>query len=809
MYEDIPLQGNLHGVFSQLSIHNEKNIRNLKLELSYRQFLEIHKNEGVKVSWDQPALSGDVYFRQFIFDTLIMPDRINVTLTWKIDSLNNFMEQKTSAVFPSENLLIHLDHFNTDSVLLSPEFELSDKKYKQFIEMTVIVNHYYGYGSIFEKFRRKQNNKRGVNPVISYLEVKRALLYEQRLNIENSLNLRNNDPEKLLQLIKRTRRIETRRRTLAKQFVNKGSLKGMDSLFAESLVKLSVDYLTTSKLYQPYIAASYEQMALLVDDKETFNFYQSLCDAVDEDSQAHTPNKVFNEFIAQSNSFEQSGEYVYSLLMLDNAALWSKHIKGEFPEIIFLNQLGNTIDGMLASYLRVAAAGFKSGNLKMSERYLDEAKKLLDKEIKKYPGLNKKEFPRFHHALFDVIRAELDNKMYKPAIDLMFRFRETNFDEEETSALNAYKKQALNGLLLQKVIAAQTAENNSYQEEAYNHMMNIKSFLAVNSVYLNDDSIADSALREVAKSMVKYYIDKGEGELKRSNEIDAMESFGKAFELQRNFINSPNVKLQRLMNKTSIAWLQNKIEEAELLVWSNKMVAANNLYSDIIQDQIHYHLEKNTEINKSIALLKQKMDNRKCVNAQYAVSNYLQVAQNRIKSNKWLEAAESFDAAGKIIHRSKGCATDTVLYKKLDKSYGKVLAYSLELERLKNNMAAYGYKTVWQEYAALDAYYEQHHLMQFKAEKLGLFELLKRKNDPEKVSMVVRWYLNQENSVQAYRYLALLKTMKWKKLKVNELQVEVARKMAVQISPAEFDKMVDVNDKWFRSLIKTYRTAIQ
>ena len=809
MYENIPMQGNLHGVFSQLSIHNEKNIRNLKLELSYRQFLEIHKNEELKVSWDQPALSGDVYFRQFNFDTLIIPDRINVTLTWKTDSLNNLMEQKTRAVFPSKNLLIHLDHFNSDSVLLNPEFELSDKKYKQFLKMTVIVNHYYGYGSIFEKFRRKQYNKPGVNPVISYLEVNRALLNEQRLNIENSLNLRNNDPEKFLQQIKKVRRIEIRRRTLAKQFVNKGNIEGMDSLFAESLVKLSVDYLTASKMFQPYIAASYEQMALLVDDKETFNFYQSLCDAIDKDSWSHAANIVFVKFIAQSSRFEQSGEYVYSLLMLDNAALWSQRVKGEYPEIIFLNQLGNTIDGMLASYLRVAAAGFKSGNLKMSERYLDEAKRLLDKEILKYPNLKEKELLRFHHELFDVIKVELDNKMYKPAIDLMFRFRETIFDEEEISVLNAYKKQALNGLLLQKVIAAKTAENNGYQEEAYNYMMNIKSFLAVNSNYLNDDSIAGLTLKEVAKSLVDYYIDKGEGELKRNNETGAMESFGKAFELQRNFIDSPNVKLQRLMNKTSIAWLQNKIEEAELLVWSNKMVAANNLYSDIIQDQMHYHLEDNTEINKSIVLLKQKMDNRKCVNAQYAVSNYLQVAQNRINSDKWLEAAESFDAAGKIIHRSKRCVTDTVLYKKLDKSYGKVLAYSLELQKLKNNMAAYGYEAVWQEYADLDAYYEQHHLMQFKAEKPGLFELLKRKNDPEKVSMVVRWYLNQENSVQAYRYLTLLKSMKWKKLKVNELQVEVARKMAVQISPAEFDKMVDVNDKWFRPLIKTYWAAIQ
>jgi len=809
MYENIPLQGNLHGVFSQLSIHNEKNIRNLKLKLSYRQFLEIYKNEGVKVSWDQPSLSGDVYFRQFNFDSLIMPDRINFTLTWKTDTLNKLMEQKASTVFPSKNLLIQFDHFNTDSVLLSPEFKLSDKKYKQFIKMTVIVNHYYGYGSVFERFRRKQSNKQGVNPVISYLEVNRALLYVQRSNIENFLNLRSYDPEKFLQLIKKTRRIETRRRTLAKQFVNRGSIKGMDTTFAESLVKLSVDFLTASKLFQPYIAASYEQMAQLVDDAETFNFYQSLCDAIDKDSGAHTPKKVFNEFIAQSNRFEQSGEYVYSLLMLDNAALWSKHIKGEYPHLFFLNQLGNTLDGMLASYLSVAAAGFKSGNLKMSERYLDEAKKLLVKEIKKYPALREKELPHFHHELFDVIRAELDNKMYKPAIDLMFRFRETNFSEEELSALYAYKKQAHYGLLLQKIAAVQTAENNGYQEEAYNQLMNINNFLTVNPLYLNDDSIADSALKEVTKPLINYYVNKGEDELKRSNGTDAMESFGKAFELQRIFMDSLNDKLQRLMNKTSVAWLKNKIEEAELLVWSNKMVAANNLYSDIIQGQIHYHLENNTEINKSIAILKQKMDNRKCVNAQYAVSNFLQVAQNRINADKWLEAAQSFEKAGKIIHRSKGCAIDTVLYKKLDKSYGKVLAYSLELQKLKNDMAAYGYKAVWQEYAALDAYYERHCLMQFKAEKPGLFELLKRKNDPEKVSMVARWYLDHENSVQAYRYLTLLKTMKWKKLNVNELQVEVARKMAVQIPPTEFDKMVDVNDKWFRPLIKTYRVAIQ
>ncbi len=46
--------------------------------------------------------------------------------------------------------------------------------------------------------------------------------------------------------------------------------------------------------------------------------------------------------------------------------------------------------------------------------------------------------------------------------------------------------------------------------------------------------------------------------------------------------------------------------------------------------------------------------------------------------------------------------------------------------------------------------------------------------------------------------------MKWNKSKVKELQVEVVRKMAVQILPGEFAKMVDTTDKWLQPLIKIY-----
>jgi len=51
--------------------------------------------------------------------------------------------------------------------------------------------------------------------------------------------------------------------------------------------------------------------------------------------------------------------------------------------------------------------------------------------------------------------------------------------------------------------------------------------------------------------------------------------------------------------------------------------------------------------------------------------------------------------------------------------------------------------------------------------------------------------------------------MKWNKSKVKELQVEVARKMAVQILPGEFAKIVDTKDKWLQPLIKIYRTSNQ
>lgn len=807
-YDNIPKQGNLHGVLSQLSIHNEKNISNLKLILSYRQFLEIRKGKGIKISQDDVSLFGDIYFRKFNLDTLITPDLANLTIKWKADSLSQEKEIQVKTGFPVKNLMVPINHFTADSVAVTAAFELSDTKYRQFVKTASVVNHYYGYGSLLKNIKSHRSEHSDMMPVISYLEVNRALVYIQKMNMKEVLNLNQYDPEKFQQLLKKVKRIEVRRQTLARQFVKKGSLNGQDSLFAKAMVNLSVYYLEQSRKFQPFMAASYKQMAQLVDDEKCFGYYQNLCAAIDKQDGAQAATAVFNQFVAQAGRYQQMGKYFGSLLMLDNAALWAKRMPVVESQTLFIDQLNSTIDGMLASYLKVAAAGFKNGNLKMGEGYLQDAEHLLNKETTKYPALKDKALLLFREELFNVVKAEMANKLYQPVIDLIFRFKEVGNGMIEDS-LRWYQSEAYNGLLLQNIKAAQTAANNGYIDEAYGRLINLKSFMETNASFLHDDSTNIIQLERVSELLIEQLINRGRDEMKQGSDKKAMESYGKAFMLQQNFIVAPNPELDSLINNSAVIWLQNKIQQAELLVWAKKMPEAINLYSEIVSDQIYYHLENHKEINNSIIQLKQKMDNRKCVDARYAISNYLQVAQNRIKSKKWSEAAEVISAASLIVNQSKSCDLDTALLHKLNKTYGDVLSYVKKLKVLKNQMRAYGYQSVWKAYASLDSFYERNQLAKFDVEPPGFIELLKKRNNPEEVSSVVRWYLMEDNSTQVFRYLLLFKKMNWKKSKVKALQLEVARKMAVQISSGEFDKMVDTTDKWLQPLIKTYHAANQ
>jgi len=806
MYKNIPLQSNLHSVFSQLSIHNEKNIRRLKQVLAFRQIVE-EQPESVKINWDNIALSGDVHFRDFNFDTLMMPDVVTVSLQWYDNKTGLQMQQDYKTSFPGKFHLFNPENYHGEEVSVKLQFELSNTKYKQFVNAIAIANHYYGYYSVLEYIKNSNSRKEGVGPLLDYIETQRVLYNIQQLGIINFLRLKQDDPVKLIPLINKTKRQEIRKRTLAKQQLAKG-VKELNpaKTFAKGLVDLSVNYLNGKNRYQPYISASYEQMALLVDDDRIFQFYNKVCDKLDESGVDVTAQIVFDEFIAQAHSYEQSEAFAYSLLMLDNAQLWASRMPKVNSDSALLIQLSQTIDGMMASYLRVASAGFKVGNREMGNRYLTKAEDLYKSETALYSGISYENLPRFKEAFFQVTEAEIDLDHFQIALDLLYKFKDLCYCLDDNDRLFTLYAEAYSGLMDQHISSAQIALSNGYIDETYNRMLIIRDFKEEQNQYFKECKERFEKLEVVAEELVSHYTQQGRDFMQQRKNKEAMDSFAKALAMQNGFLNEPNEELFELIKQNAVPILLNKIEEAELLVWANKLEEAEGLYDEIVEEQAFYHQESNPVIMDKVVALKQKMNKRHCVDAQYKLSDYTQIIQNRVSSGKWKEVADNMQKAERLVSNNKSCKLDTALYFELKQKYGTVAEYSVNYYRISSQLLAYGFDDVWKEYADLDSFYQNNNLSEFGVDAPGFYRVVESQHNSGKSIAVIRYYLEQENSLQALRYLFLLKDAGVSGNEVNQIQAEVGRKMAVQISEEQYEKAVDTNDKWLQPLIKTYRS---
>ena len=798
-----------HQLFSMLSVNNEKNINSLQLTVSYRQFVENSK-QGVKVSWKDVAITGDTRFRDFAFDTLLMPDKVLVTFTWPSKNSNQLLKQQFEASFPATNLLFNLQGYEGEGLTIKVDFAMSKVKYSHFVNMAGLANHYYGFYSVLTNILNHKNAE-GRMVLLNYLELHRALYSIDHLKLIQLLRLKIRDPEKLLPLIKRAARLETRERTLSKKQLNKSKPGFREGEVANGLADLSVKYLTNESRYQPYLAASYELMAKLTNDPETVAFYKMLCNrfAAVENDGTGLCQLVFNAFLNRAEQYNTSEQYSFAMIMLDNAQLWSQVVKNVVEQPVFGNRLNSVLDGMMTSYLKVAAAGYRTGNRAMGLRYEKKADDLFKKISHKYPEIVRNSQPRFQSMLVRLAKDELSKNQTQSMLDMFFRFRYLNFSPQEKNAVFEMKSQAYQKLCLQYIGLAETALNSGNIDEAYKRMKTVKDYCSLRSNYVKNNKTVDKRLEKTAYGLILEFIQRGEILLDRGESDRAMQNFSTALGLQNDFLSYRLTRLDELMAQTAVPVILSEIEKAELEVWANKMEEAKKHYNRIVAFQNRYFLEQNPKVNSKVSQLREMLENRVCVDARYSLSNYLQVAQNRIKQEKWEEAAVALDKAEKLIRGKRNCPLDTTMILGLRYRYRFALAYAVRYDSVTDRLYAYGYEKVWKQLAALDAFYAMHKLDLLGVKPSGQYRILKSQQNPNNVKRVVKYYLSKGDAGQALRYLMLLKDFGVSSRQTKPLQIELAKSMAGQLSESRFRRVVDTNDEWLQPLVKTYTGLIR
>ncbi len=797
---------NLHSLFSMLSVNNEKNINSLHLLLSYKQSIK-NTVRGVSISWQDVSLSGDTFFRDFPFDTLLLPDRALITITWSSEGENQMLKQQFWVSFPATNLLFTLRGYHGNEVTVQTDFDISKAKYQRFIAAAGVANHYYGFHSVLTNIL-KSKNKESDEVTVNYLEVNRALYQIQKLHLVTKLHLKAHDPEKLLPLLAKARRYKTREKTLSFKKMTQPITNAEEENMDRKLSGLSVTYLSDQNKYQPYMAASYQLMARLVHDEETDTFYNKLCGNFTHQNRGDVNlcQRVFDEFLAQANLYRQSEQYPFAMIMLDNAALWAEMAPGVTEEPAFSAGLNGVLDGMMTSYLKVAAASYRVGNRLMGMRYVAKADNLYRKISANHRGKVFGNLPLFQSTLVQLAKNEVVSKNFQAMLDLFFQFRYLSYTPQQKKDIFNLKSLAYQRLYHQYIRSAQTALDNGYIDEALQRMQTVKSYRQLRKEFVAGNKQANEEIEKIAYGLILEFIQQGEILMDKGKHDEAMDHFSTALELQNDFLHYRIKRLDDLMNQTAIPVILHEIEKVKLEVWANKMDVAQLHYQKIITFQQKYFLEQNSEVSAKVNELNEMLKNRGCVDAEYSLKNYLEVAQNRIRVHKWREALETMNSAQKLIQSHQNCQLDTLMITGLQYRYRYTFTYVSKYEKVKADLYAYGYEKVWHQLATLDAYYVNHKLDLWGVTPSGQYQILKRQQSRNNVERVVKYYLSADNSLQAFRYLLLLKELGLSERETKALQVEVGRKMVVQLSPEKFSNVVDGNNDWLEPLIKTYQT---
>jgi hypothetical protein len=340
-------------------------------------------------------------------------------------------------------------------------------------------------------------------------------------------------------------------------------------------------------------------------------------------------------------------------------------------------------------------------------------------------------------------------------------------------------------------------------------MQELKNFKKLNNRYIVVDSDTKEKEEKLAYGLILEYIQQGEILMDKGKSRQAMENYSIALGLQEDFLSYHIDRLDELINKTALPVLLKNIEEAELKIWANKMEEAGILYNRILKDIAFYHLERNSEVKTKVDELGKKLENRKCVDAKYSLSNYMQVVQNRIRSGKWNEAAIAMKKAEAIILNNKPCKLDTVEYIHLKSLYGEAVYYSGKYAETINRLYAYGYASVWKELAGLELYYQRHRLSGLGVPAPQLYQLVKSQQNAGNTKKLTEYFLSKGDGLTAFRYLMLLKNSGLPKRELKELQVKVGVSLASQVSAEQLDHLTKNDAKWLQPLIEAYRSSIQ
>lgn len=832
-YKTFPAGSNGSNIIASLSSNNVTNLYHVNIDVNADLFIQLHKAQfgqlSANINLINFHLNGETHFRDFVLDTLLMPDVIE-------GNLNVYYRNE---IIVSQPWLLgvragHVRMFIPDTIRFNPKkirielelkgFNYSDERYALYQEKTNLINTYYAFTAVLSNmldYYKRNGLNNDQNPSYLFLaweEIQRVNNYVYNYHFYNKLNLGVYDPADFITYYDKSIRLQ-RRATTLKSWVNRSKIKGVledKDEFSKGFAGLSEKYLAMARDHQPYIAAGFAEVARVITSEHVKDMLQeagNLYDVFQKVDSVSTVQTIYNHFVSMAGQKLSEQRYVATLDLLYNADIlqgWFSTInKSTRYDPIYVN----TIDGLMTSYLKVATMAYKSETFSMAEMYYQKAVDVYEVHKNNLNGekLASEAFLDFIEQQTELSYKMIKDEEYFKAIIVLNKANEIieqqNLIRNKSKIDSAYRLSYL-GIYDKKLDSIQHLLDEHRPDEALLVMNETNALSEQQNKYLQD--VNKLHFRILASALFETYYKQGEMLMNGENADQALVVFLKAKTINDKYLQQPIDELDSLIYHATVPVIIGIVEEAKFDVWANRMQSAEDLLIEATNMQIKYQLTDHEEVVSAIEDLNLKIKNRHCTNLSNECFALEIQARNRINTDKYLEAEKILKDGQKIISENQDCGINAYVINDLALKYKDAFTYYNAEKDMKQQLINKNYDSAVVTILHLEKLYKDLNLSRFEIEMLNPYNYIKSQSTTGLLYSSAAYYIEGEQYEEAFKYLSLIEQQGIAPKDTRSIQQSIGKGLLKHsYEPNEQDQKlaqaIKGTDRWYRYLKKSYQ----
>jgi len=765
-------------IFASLAVNNIKNIQQVSIYVKGDLLVSVKRDEDGHlfsyVKMLRPKLSGEVHFRSFLIDTLLVPKAFEGYLF--IYQRNELLAKipvemlLTGGVLDLESIEYKLSGFEQITAELEiTRFFLSDGQLQKYMDLANAINTYYSYNEVLSLLLEKMdkhNLNRGISSAATFIawhEINRIKSNLDRHILKETLHLEKYDPVNILEKKEKLLRFERRASTLfvkELQEGTRGKLSDRDK-YCHAYVELSMKYIELAKNYPPNMSEAFIELVHISPIEQDLNKMSNAASFYDLFRITGVPatvQRIYNYFVDEARSELDGEEYLNALALIRNA----KEIEHFFETIKSSREAEevyiNSLDGLLSSFLQVSVMAYKARNFKMAKRYYRNAQQIYEEHVALLGGDEqiKYSFRRFVERQVELAGLLIEDNSYDEAITLLDDAKsivnQHNFTLDRIDFSSNYRK-GYTGLYETLVDSVAYYLEQEKKENGLSALLYSAEFEQAHSEYLK----RDERITSYALILYEEFYHQGLSKLNGRHPEQSITYLLEAKKINKQFLQQKNTGIDSLISIAAVPVIDEQIRKAEFEVWANRLENAKEIKQEVLSLQNHYQLMENEEICEAISSLEQKIEQRACVALQYQTDNTCRIVRNRITSGKIEEAEQKLLNMISLINISSGCAVDASELDSLQDAYQPLFDYVNGFISLSDDMKTLTFNEFLPRYNKMS-----NNLMNYKLESYGqnipsLTDMISNDGNKKMIEDAVRYYIENKDYIQAFAFLELLR----------------------------------------------------